>query len=151
MIFGSRVEEMMARIFLAFGRDRPEVDLRLHHSIYGCGCAAAQYTKIIRRLRRLHRFGDRLPVFRTDEIKEIACKALDEVRRSGKFALYAYVIMPDHFHAIIDSARSSEDTLRFINGIVSHRVIAHLKDRGYESSLEKLRQETRSRSDQVEA
>jgi REP element-mobilizing transposase RayT len=88
---------------------------------------------------------DRLPVFRTDEIKEIACKALDEARRSGKFALYAYVIMPDHFHAITDSARSSEDTLRFINGIVSHRVIAHLKDRGYESSLEKLRQETKAR------
>jgi REP element-mobilizing transposase RayT len=38
---------------------------------------------------------DRLPVFQTEEIKEIACKALDEARKSGKFALYAYVIMPD--------------------------------------------------------
>jgi hypothetical protein len=28
--------------------------------------------------------------------------------------------MPDHLHAITDSTRSSGDTLRFINGIVSH-------------------------------
>ncbi len=86
---------------------------------------------------------DRLPVFRTDEIKEIASKALDEARKSGEFALYAYVIMLDHLHAITDSARSSADTLRFINGIMSHRIIVHLKERGYESSLQKLRQETK--------
>jgi REP element-mobilizing transposase RayT len=88
---------------------------------------------------------DRLPVFRTDEIKAVACRALDEARKSGKFALYAYVIMPDHLHVITDSARSSEDTLRFINGIIGHHVIAHLKERGYESSLQKLRQETKRR------
>jgi putative transposase len=86
---------------------------------------------------------DRLPIFRTDAIKEIACKALDEARKSGKFALNAYVIMPDHLHVITDSARSSEDTLRFINGIMSHRIIVHLKERGYENSLQKLRQETK--------
>jgi REP element-mobilizing transposase RayT len=39
---------------------------------------------------------NRLPVFRTDRICEIVCQALDEARRSGGFALYAYVIMPDH-------------------------------------------------------
>ncbi len=52
-------------------------------------------------------------------------------------------IMPDHLHVITDSARSSADTLRFINGIMGHRIIAHLKERGYESSLQKLRQETK--------
>jgi REP element-mobilizing transposase RayT len=88
---------------------------------------------------------NRLPVFRTNEIKEIACQALDEARSSGKFSLYAYVIMPDHLHAITDSARSSADTLRFINGIMSHRVIAHLKEKSYDSSLQKLRQETKRR------
>jgi REP-associated tyrosine transposase len=88
---------------------------------------------------------DRLPVFRTDELKEIACKALDEARTSGKFALYAYVIMPDHLHTITDSARSSADTLRFINGIISHRVMAYLKEKGHERSLQKLRQETKPR------
>ena len=89
---------------------------------------------------------DRLPVFRTGAIKDIACKALDEARKSGKFALYAYVIMPDHLHVITDSARPSEDTLRFINGIMSHRVIGHLKEKGHEVSLLKLRQETKRRN-----
>jgi REP element-mobilizing transposase RayT len=78
---------------------------------------------------------NRLLVFRTDELQDIACKALDDARKSGKFSLYAYVIMPDHFHLISDSARSSADTLRFINGIMSHNVIAHLKEKGYESSF----------------
>ena len=89
---------------------------------------------------------DRLPAFRTDAIKDIACKALLEARKSGKFALYAYVIMPDHLHVITDSARSSEDTLRFINGIMSHRVKGHLKEKGHEVSLLKLRQETKRRN-----
>ena len=88
---------------------------------------------------------DRLPVFRTDAVKEIVCKALDESRRSGRFSLYAYVIMSDHLHAITDSARSSADTLRYINGIISHRLISYLKERGYGSSLQKLRQETKPR------
>jgi REP element-mobilizing transposase RayT len=84
-------------------------------------------------------------VFRTDEIKKITCEALNEARKSGNFALYAYVIMPDHLHVISDSARSSADTLRFLNGIISHRLIEYLKERGYESSLHKLRQETKAR------
>jgi putative transposase len=88
---------------------------------------------------------DRLQVFRTDELKEIACKALDEARKSGRFALYAYVIMPDHLHTITDSGRSSEETLRFINGITGHDVIGHLKERGYERSLLKLRHESKRR------
>ena len=88
---------------------------------------------------------DRLPVFKTDALKRVTAKALDEARHSGRFALYAYVIMPDHLHVITDSARSSEDTLRFINGIISHRVIAFLKEKSWESSLLKLRQETKPR------
>jgi REP element-mobilizing transposase RayT len=39
---------------------------------------------------------DRLPVFRKDEMKELACTALDEARTSGKFLIFAYVIMLDH-------------------------------------------------------
>jgi len=53
----------------------------------------------------------RLPVFRTDVIKVVTCRAFDEARNSGEFALYAYVVMPNHFHVITDSARSSADTL----------------------------------------
>jgi putative transposase len=87
----------------------------------------------------------RLPVFRTDEIKTVVCKALNEARKSGGFALYAYVIMPDHFHLISDSVRSSADTLRFVNGIIGRRVIDHLKEHGHEGSLQKLRHETKEK------
>jgi REP element-mobilizing transposase RayT len=46
---------------------------------------------------------NRLPVFRTDAIKAITCNALAEARKSAGFSIYAYVIMPDHLHAITDS------------------------------------------------
>jgi putative transposase len=88
---------------------------------------------------------DRLPVFRTDAFKKIACSALDEARRSGRFAIFAYVIMPDHLHLITDGARKPSETLRFVNGIASHRVIGYLKDDGYTASLEKLRDTTKAR------
>jgi putative transposase len=88
---------------------------------------------------------DRLLVFRTDEIKLITCAPLDEARRSGKFALYAYVIMPDHLHVITDSSLSASRTLQFINGITSRRIIGYLKEHNHESSLKKLRHETRPR------
>lgn len=84
---------------------------------------------------------DRLPVFRSDEIKLITSAALDEARRSGKFALYAYVIMPDHLHIITDSIVSPSRTLQFINGITSHRIIGYLKEHNYEASLKKLRRD----------
>ena len=88
---------------------------------------------------------DRLPVFRTDATKKIACAALDEARRSGRFAIFAYVVMPDHLHLITDGARKPSDTLRFINGIASHRVIGYLKTGGYTASLEKLRDTKKAR------
>jgi REP element-mobilizing transposase RayT len=84
---------------------------------------------------------DRLPVFRKDSIKEIACKAIDEARTSGKFLLFAYVIMLDHMHLLTNCPDSSADVLRFLKGIMSRRVIDHLKEKGYRSSLEKLRHE----------
>jgi putative transposase len=91
---------------------------------------------------------DRLPVFRTDAIKKIACSALDEARRSGGFAIFAYVIMPDHLHLITDGARKPSATLRFINGIASHRLIGYLKEGGYKVSLEKLRDQQKARGHQ---
>jgi putative transposase len=88
---------------------------------------------------------DRLAVFRTDEIKLVTCAALNEARQSGKFALYAYVIMPDHIHVITDSVLQPSKTLRFINGITSRRIIDYLKKHDYQSSLTKLRHEIRPR------
>jgi REP element-mobilizing transposase RayT len=80
-----------------------------------------------------------LPVFRTDALKGVVCRALDEARRSGGFALFAYVIMPEHLHALADGTLKASDTLRYLNGILSHHVIEFLKQDGFTTSLEKLR------------
>ncbi|HEX8650459.1 MAG TPA: transposase [Pyrinomonadaceae bacterium] len=88
---------------------------------------------------------DRLPVFRTDALKKVACDALSEARQSGGFSIFAYVMMPDHLHVLTDSVRKPSDVLRFAKGIVSHRIIEYLKEQGYESSLEKLRHEKQAR------
>jgi REP element-mobilizing transposase RayT len=80
----------------------------------------------------------RLPVFRTDFIKTITCKAIDEARLSCGFLLFAYVLMPDHFHVITDCPRTPSTLLRFVKGIVSRRVLGYLKEMNYETSLKKL-------------
>lgn len=87
----------------------------------------------------------RLEVFRTETIKSITCKALDEARRSGGFAIYAYVIMPDHLHALTDSSIKPSKILQYINGIIGHRVIDYLKSHGHNSSLRKLERQSGAR------
>lgn len=84
----------------------------------------------------------RLPVFRLEKLKSIACAALNEARVSGGFFVLAYVIMPDHLHVISDSEKKASVVLRFINGLISRRVIDFLKSEGHETSLEKLRRES---------
>ncbi|HWN11211.1 MAG TPA: transposase [Pyrinomonadaceae bacterium] len=89
---------------------------------------------------------DRLPVFRTDAFKIVTCNALDEAHRSGGFFIYAYVLMLDHLHAVTDADVRPSQVLRFINGIISRRVIDHLKVHGHNASLQKLRHDTRERA-----
>ena len=82
---------------------------------------------------------NRLPVFRTDELKSVAAKALDEARRSSGIPIFAYVIMPDHMHLITGGEKTVSETNRFMNGITARRVIDHLKEKNHQRSLEKLR------------
>ena len=82
---------------------------------------------------------DRLQVFRRDTLKAIVCKALNEARASGKFLIFAYVIMPDYLHILTDSERKARVILRFVNGIISRRVIDFLKQSEHFTSLQKLR------------
>ncbi len=88
---------------------------------------------------------NRLPVFQKDEIKTIACNALDEARTSCGFLLFAYVFMPDHIHLMTDSPKPPSEVLRYIKGIISRRVIDYLKEKGYEKSLQKLQQAEQKR------
>jgi len=88
---------------------------------------------------------DRLPVFRTDPLKEVACKALNEARNSWKFLILAYVIMPDHIHLVAAGELKPSQILRYVNGISAHRIISYLKEGGHDSSLHKLERESGQR------
>src|SRR6478672_7054276 len=70
---------------------------------------------------------DRLPIFRTETFARMTCDAIEEARRSVGFLLFAYVLMPEHLHVVTDSRKESKDIHRFINGIVSRRLLDHLK------------------------
>lgn len=82
---------------------------------------------------------NRLPVFRTDKLKEIICKAINEARKSSEIFIFAYIIMPDHFHIITDSKLKPSEILRYLNGVMARRVIDYLKENNFTSSLEKLK------------
>jgi REP element-mobilizing transposase RayT len=47
--------------------------------------------------------------------------------------------MPDHVHLLTDAPLKPSQVLQYIKGIVGHRVIDYLKERNYESCLQKLR------------
>jgi len=89
---------------------------------------------------------DRLPVFRTDGMKEFLCVALDEARKSAVILLFAYVIMWDHLHLLTSLNSTTANVLRVLKGITARRVIDHLKEKEHFSSLAKLQHQERSRN-----
>jgi REP element-mobilizing transposase RayT len=91
---------------------------------------------------------DRLPVFRTDWMKDFLCLALDEARKSAGILLFAYAIMWDHLHLLTSRNSTTADVLRCLKGITARRVIDHLKEKGHSSSLGKLQHQERNRNHQ---
>ncbi|HEV2835117.1 MAG TPA: transposase [Pyrinomonadaceae bacterium] len=89
---------------------------------------------------------DRLPVFQTDQMKEVLCRALNEVRASARILLFAYVIMLDHLHLLTNRPSTTSNVLRVLKGITARRVIDYLKENNYASSLAKLQHQTRDRN-----
>ena len=88
----------------------------------------------------------RLPIFRTDKLKQVVCDAYAEARKNHGILILAYVIMLDHVHTLVYSDREMSDVLRLLNGITARRIIQYLKENGFESSLFKLRGEIRERN-----
>ncbi|MGH9968087.1 MAG: REP-associated tyrosine transposase [Pyrinomonadaceae bacterium] len=89
---------------------------------------------------------DRLHVFRTDQLKEILCRAVDEARKSAGFLLFAYVIMIDHMHLLTSRPSTTSDVLRVLKGLTARRVIDYLKMNNYLRSLAKLQHQERERN-----
>ncbi len=81
----------------------------------------------------------RLPIFRTEQLKEICCNAFDEARKSAGIRIFAYVVMDNHYHIITDGELNPSGVLRYLNGISAKRVIDYLKINNFDSSLEKLK------------
>jgi len=88
----------------------------------------------------------RLPIFRTDLLKHVLCDAYAEARTNHRILILAYVIMADHVHLLVRSAREIKDVVRLMNGVSARRVIQFLKENNFESSLFKLRGEVRKRN-----
>ena len=89
---------------------------------------------------------DRLPVFRTDWMKEFLCLALDEARKSAGLLLFSYVIMWDHMHLFTSRNSTTSNVLRVLKGITARRVIDLLKEKGHFSSLAKLEHQEQKRN-----
>lgn len=89
---------------------------------------------------------DRLAVFRTDEMKEVLCRAIDEARKSAGFLLFSYVVMIDHLHLLTSKPSTTSDVLRVLKGLTARRVIDYLKVNNYLTSLAKLAHQERERN-----
>jgi putative transposase len=88
----------------------------------------------------------RLAVFSTAPMKELLCRAIHEARQSGKFLIFAYVIMCDHVHIVTSCPLKPSDVLRVLKGITARRVIDYLKENNYQTSLAKLKHQEQRRN-----
>jgi putative transposase len=88
----------------------------------------------------------RLPVFRSDQMKAVLCRAIYEARNSAGFLLFAYVIMIDHMHLLTSQPTTISNVLRVLKGLTARRVIDYLKENNYFSSLSKLEHQEQERN-----
>jgi putative transposase len=70
----------------------------------------------------------RRAIFRHDPTATLFMETLLSYRLQGKYLLHEFVIMPDHFHAILTPAEeiSLEKVVQFIKGGFSHRLHSRL-------------------------
>jgi len=89
---------------------------------------------------------NRLPIFQKDYMKAVLCRAVDEARASAGFLLFAYVIMIDHMHLLTSRPTTTSNVLHVLKGLTARRVIDHLKENNYLSSLSKLEHQEQDRN-----
>ena len=70
------------------------------------------------------------PLLPRPEFATIVLGSLNWHRSRGYFALYAYVIMPTHFHAIVKPAdnRTISDNLQSLGSFTAHAILKQLQD-----------------------
>ncbi|MCI0402426.1 MAG: transposase [Acidobacteria bacterium] len=80
---------------------------------------------------RAHNFGtyfvtaqtwERRALFRSEKLAELFLETLQLYRSERKYLLHEFVLMPDHFHALLTpDGITLERTMQFIKGGFSHR------------------------------
>src|SRR5512142_777069 len=68
-------------------------------------------------------------IFQTDAMACLFIETLFRYRDGGKFALHEFVLMPDHFHALLTPAQvaSLEKAMQYIKGGFSFRAKRELR------------------------
>ncbi len=80
---------------------------------------------------RVHNFGtyfvtaqtwERRALFRSEGLAKLFLETIQHYRLDGKYLLHEFVLMPDHFHALLTpDGITLERTMQFIQGGFSHR------------------------------
>ena len=84
---------------------------------------------------------ERLPLLSKDRARWWLIEALEEMRRARDVAIFAYVIMPEHMHALLRPRRLEYDMGHIVASIkkpVSSAAKAQLMERGQTRWLERL-------------
>jgi REP element-mobilizing transposase RayT len=81
-------------------------------------------------------------LFAKSTYAHIVLGSLDWHRRQGRWALYAFVLMPDHLHAIIKprNERTISDVLQSFGSFTTHSILAQLRAEGRSGLLTFFRQ-----------
>jgi len=81
----------------------------------------------------------RLPIFRNKEICSLFIDVLKETRKDSPFKLIGYVLMPDHFHLLINPlGLDIRKSINLIKGRSAKRILDWLRENHHDRSLEKL-------------
>src|ERR1700694_1236693 len=110
------------------GAFRP-LNAGLHHSGFSRGpCAYASHVRLAPQETRTYFVtavtAQRRSLFQVTANAELFQQTVLEYRSQGRFLLHAFVLMPEHFHALITPAQevSLEKAMQFIKGGFSFRL-----------------------------
>lgn len=100
---------------------------------------------------------ERRPAFQSERMARLLIDTLYRYRSEGKYLLHEFVVMPNHFHALIslDETLSIERAMQFIKGGFSYRVKRELNSnyevwqKGFDDRRIRSAQEYESRRDYV--
>ena len=76
----------------------------------------------------IHRGNNRQKIFFDDRDYEYFLSLLEEARKKYGCRLYAYVLMPNHFHLLLESSQSSENLAKYIK-LLAQKYSQHINKR----------------------